>query len=586
MDSVVTASPELEMLRQNKEGGYNYRERRQEDWRENYTLYRDKVTLNRLTQRQSVNIPLMKGSIKTLLKDVDDMPVLYFENLDNDKEAEVFENEFWKRTLEENNGELLDIVDKRQVFMFGRSFIQLQIINGKVSMIVQDPQDILVSRFTDPMNLHSSRFLIHTHIFKPLSELMANEDYDEEALQALKNFHQTDQGLDKAGENLQMLEEKNKKMRDMGITDIDDPVLGETYVEISLHFIFRNSQMEGEGDEAKEAEGDQIYLYVEADEQQVLMKKPLEEVIGKTEDNYWRTHYPYSTWADELEKQDFWTDGVADVIRTPNKILNSWFSQMVENRTLKNFGMNYYDSNMENFNPNTFNARPWGWYPIPGDPNKTIKRVEVGDLSESLPEIQFVINFVEKASGATTTQQGEVQAKQVTLGEIELALTEAKERVKGMSKFYTPAWKERGEMFLKLIEAGHEKLDAVKIYKEGRNTKKIFSREIEPADWMTKAGYRVKVWSQDEKDTKDTNALQKLSGAKQIMPNNPVVDEEYKRKYLEFTGFSPDKTNEAMEWEQEQKEFIDQQLAEQGGQAGLPNPDQFPPDQTQQPLTL
>jgi len=32
----------------------------------------------------------MKTAIRTLLKDVDDMPVIYFENLDNDKEAEMY----------------------------------------------------------------------------------------------------------------------------------------------------------------------------------------------------------------------------------------------------------------------------------------------------------------------------------------------------------------------------------------------------------------------------------------------------------------------------------------------------------------
>ena len=61
-------NPELEQLRAYKDSGYNYRERRHEDWKENYTLYRDKVNINRLTQRQSVNVPLMKQTVRTLLK--------------------------------------------------------------------------------------------------------------------------------------------------------------------------------------------------------------------------------------------------------------------------------------------------------------------------------------------------------------------------------------------------------------------------------------------------------------------------------------------------------------------------------------
>src|SRR5690606_5719295 len=113
---------ELQMLLNNKETGYNYRKRREEQWRENYELYRDKVIVNRLTQRQSVNLPLMKTTLRTLLKDVDDMPVIVFENLDNDKEAEIFLNEYWKWTLEQNNAEIQDVVDKKQDFFFGRTF--------------------------------------------------------------------------------------------------------------------------------------------------------------------------------------------------------------------------------------------------------------------------------------------------------------------------------------------------------------------------------------------------------------------------------------------------------------------------------
>ena len=87
MAEIQLENPELEMLRNNKETGFNYRERREEHWRDNYTLYRDEVQINRLTQRQSVNLPLMKTMLRTVLKDIDDMPVIVFENLDNDKEA-------------------------------------------------------------------------------------------------------------------------------------------------------------------------------------------------------------------------------------------------------------------------------------------------------------------------------------------------------------------------------------------------------------------------------------------------------------------------------------------------------------------
>lgn len=570
MADLVTTDPELTMLRNNKESGYNYRERRHDDWDENYTLYRDRVITNRLTQRQSVNIPLMKQTIRTLLKDVDDMPVLYFENIDNDRQAEVFKNEYWKYTSEEaNNMSLNDIVDKKQVFHFGRSFDQWQIMNGQIKQTIQDPMDILVDRYTDPTDLHTSRFLIHTHIFMPLSRLKLNPMYDKTAIRRLEQWYSTKEGIIKAQGNAKLLADKNKKMQDMGLRDVDSPVLGETIVELTMHFVMRA----GKGDNFE-----QIFMYVEAEDMAILMKAPLERVIGETRDNYFQTHYNYETWADDVERQDFWSDGIADIVRQPNKVLNAWFSQLVENRTLRNFGMHYYDAtaNEGEFSPGSFIPKAWGWYPIPGDPNKILKKVDIPDLSESLDEMQFLIGLMEKATGATATQQGADVGRQITLGEVKLALGEAKERIKGMSKFYTPAWKRRGRLYLKLLEAGAGELDAVKVYKKGKNTDNLYSREVKPNDWMTKSGYLCKVYSQEEKATQDTDTLQKINVAKSVMPNNRKLDEIYKRKLLEFADLTPDETNAIIE---EEKEAVEQQppLLGAGGEGDLGQGSSLPP---------
>lgn len=562
----IEADEDVERLRLNKQSGYDYRKRRHEDWRENYTLYRDKVQINRLTQRQSVNIPIMKQSIKTLLKDVDDMPLLQFENRDNDKQAEVFANEYWSLTMDVENMEIKDIVDKKQVFLFGRSFDQMQVVDGKVSIDIQDPQDIVVDRFTDPTNIDTSRFLIHTHIFKPLSYLKNNPLYDQDKVEELEMWHASDQGLLKNATNTDMLAEKNQKMSDLGYQDVENPIFGETIVELSMHFMYEQR----EGDEEE-----QIYMYVEADDMKILLNKPLEEVIGTTSDHYWRNHYPYNTWADDVERQDFWSDSVADMIRTPNKILNSYHSQIVENRTLRNYGMHYYDSTIEGFEPQTFEPIPWGWYPVPGKPQDVLQKVEIPDLSESLDEMQFLISVVEKASGATATQQGAQTDKAVTLGEVQLALGEAKQRIKGMSKFYTKVWKQRAEKFLKLVEASGDKIDAVTIEKKGRNTDNIYTREISPKDWQSELGYSVKIWTQDDKESSEAKDIQKLQIAQQQMPANKTLLEIAKRKVLEFSGLTPDEINAILEEEQmvmEQAQMNNQMALQQGqpGQQGQP----------------
>lgn len=548
MEEIKLSNPELDLLTYNKQDGYNFRERRHDPWTINYDLYRDKIQTNRLIQRQTVHLPLMKQVIKTLLKDVDDMPVIYFENLDNDKQAELFKNEYWKYTVEQNRMELNDIVDKKQVFLFGRSFDQWQIVDGKVKQTIEDPMDILVSRYTDPVNLHSSRFLIHINIFKPLSSLEKDEKYDQDAVARLKKWYASENGLVKVKQNEEMYLDKNKKMADIGVSDAYDPTLGETYVEVSQHFVYRDTA---------DGKGEELYLIVEAEDQEILMKKRLEEVMGVTKDHFFRNHFPYESWADDLERQDFWSDGVGDIVRGSNQILDSWYSQLVENRTLRNFGMQYFDSTAdEEFQPNTFNPTPWGWYPVPGDPNKIIRRIDIPDLSESLDEMTYVNTMLEKATGATATQQGNVQEKQVTLGEVQLALGEAKERVKGMSKFYTPAWKARGIMFDKICEAGADKLDAVKIYKKGRNSDNVYSMEISPKDWQSEEGYNVRVWSMEDKNTQDQNELQKVSAVKANMPTNGRLNEIYQRKLLEFAGLKPDEINDVIEEEKRIQQAI------------------------------
>lgn len=592
-DGIDLPSPELQMLRNNKEEGYNYRYRRTFDWTENYELYRDKVTVNRLIQRQSVNLPIMKGQIRTLLKDIDDMPGIQFENLDNDKQAELFKNEYWKYTVEKNNMALQDIVDKRQVLLFGRSFDQWQIMDGRVVMTVQDPEDILVSRYMNPFDLHSSRYLIHTHIYKPLATIALNKNYDQKAVMEMKQYYATRNGLIKSAENERMMIDKNQKMKDMGVPDVESPILGETYVELTMHFVFRDDEKKEDGSLYEP----QIFLYVECDGMKILMKKPLEEIIGVTKDHFWRTHYPYNSWADDLERQDFWSDAVADMVRTPAKILNSWFSQLTENRTLRNFNMHYYNSNMEGFNPQTFQPVPWGWYglPIPpnGDINTVMKTVEIPDLTEAIDEMNFLMLIVEKGTGATAGQQGAASERQITLGEFKATLTEAKERVKGMSKFYTPVWQQRGQMFDKLVEAAGDQLDAVTLYKKGRNSDKIYPRTVTTSDWMTNSGYRVKVWSKDEKDDADINTLQKQNAVKTAMPTNSKVAEIYNRNLLEWAGYTPDEINEIMDMEKQQQQamLLAAQQGMMGGGATPPNGapangmPQLPAPQQQVPLT-
>jgi hypothetical protein len=528
-----------------KDSATLFRQRRHSDWTENYTLGRDKVEINRLLQRQSVNIPLMKYSIQTVLKDIDDPPMLYFTNRDNDAQKEVFYNEYWKYCWTEGKGIVKDIVDKKQVLYFGRSFKKLNIASGRFDYEIIDPHDMLVNQYVDPANLDSARDIHQEHIFVPLSSLSKNEAYDQAAITRIKEKTAVALGLmaDEASAGVDSLADKNERLEALGVIDAMNPQLGETYIELNEHYI-------KVWDEASKR--DVIMYIVSCEGSEVLLCKRLDEVLGKTKDDYWIDHFPYDSWGSDMERTDFWSDGVADSLRTPNKVLNSWFSQLIENRTMRSFGMTYFNSTIDpDFQPQTFEPEAFGWYPIPGDPNSLLKPVDIPALTDSLSEIQFVMDLAERASAATSMAQGSTQGHtaNVTLGEIQLALSNATERIKSMSVLYTNSWENFGTKYIKLLEGSADKIDAVTLYKKGKNTKHIYSKVIGPADWETESGWVTEVRDLSSATGAATDTLNKLNAAIGVMPNNAPLKDIFKQKVIEFAGLSATEVKDVMEAE-------------------------------------
>ncbi|MDE1866720.1 MAG: hypothetical protein KGI08_03290 [Thaumarchaeota archaeon] len=553
----MTDSDLIALLRINKESAFWFRRRRHPDWNDNYTLFRDKIQLNRLTQRQSVNIPLMKYSLKTLLKDIDDAPMLYFSNLDNDDQAEVFFNEYWKHVKDESKTTIQDIVDKMQVLLYGRSFKALNIINGLFTWEVVAPEDILIDRFVNPANIDSARFICREHIYKPLSSLTTNPIWDVAAVKQLQERYAGAKGIVQTEQNYLDWIERQKKLQALGDIYAFNPILGETYVELNEWQIKMFDPRIGE---------DRIHYVVTADATEILFHDLLENVIGDTRDHYWRNHFTISSWASEVDRTDVWSDGVADTLRTPNKIANAWFSQLVENRTLRSFGMNIFNSSLseEGFAPQTLEPIPWGWYGIPVPEGSKLgdvyQHLELPDLEDSKADIEFLLQICEKASAATTFQQGESAPQTITLGEVQLLLKNAQERVKAMAVFYTDSWKEFGVKFTKLLEASPHLLDAVRIHKKGRLTNKNYTAVISPKDYLTNEGYEVQVEMMSEKESNDQDALQWLNASKAAMPGNQIVDETYKRKLLERAKLTPDQIVEALK-QDKQQQTLQQQAA-------------------------
>lgn len=543
-------------LHRNKEDGFQFQRRRHPQWTENYELYRDTVIVNRLTQRQSVNIPLMKETVKTILAGVDDDSKIEFEELDNDQQKQIFFNEYWNWTSELNKLELKDVVDKKQVLLYGRSFWKMNIVDGAFYTEVIDPQDILVDRYCDPADIETAQHIIHQHIFRTLKDVANNPLYDKKAVQRIGVQYATEGGLIKAAENAQTMLEKNQRMKDMGDVYADFPQVGETIIELNEHYVKLWD------DQKKDFV---LYLVTMAD-QEILLKKPLKEILNID-------FFPFVTWADDLERTDVWSDAWGDVVRTPNKVLNAWFSQLVENRTMRNFGMNYYDASMPNFVPQSFEPQPWGWVPIPVPEGKKLEdvfqKVDIPDLSDSLPQMQFIIDLVERATAATDIQKGEPQKDEITLGEVKLLAANAQQRISSMSKFYRQARKEFGEKWQKLIMANANKLKPVKVWKKSYKGR-VFSQTLKPADWKSAAGYNVRVVNSAEQEQKNLDSVQKLGAIKQMFPQNIPLARILEEKLLDIANVSPEQKKEVLDFEKQTQQQIPTPVYAPTGQVPIP----------------
>jgi hypothetical protein len=496
----------------------------------------------------------MKQIIKTLLSKIDDFIDLVFINLSNDDQKELLYNLYWNDVVKvDNRLELKDKVDKKQVMLFGRSFEKLNVMNGKVKFYIVDPADMRVDRYVDSTDIDTAGYIIQDNIFETLSDLKANKMYNQTVVKKFEDFFSTEQGIVLQSENQEEFQKKNEAMQDLGDTYANNPLLGQTLVQMQEGFIkVYNPEIE---------ESEIVFtlsgaIKVSGEEQRlILFADLLENVIDPNQncpDHFWRNHYPFETWGEDIENRDFWNDAVADSVRPPNKVINSWFSQTVENRTMRNFGMNYYNSSTSGedgaFIPQTFEPKAWGWYGVPGNPNDLIKAVQIPELIGNLDEINFVVQVAEKASAATAITQGVPEQRQITLGEVKLIAGNAMDRIQSMSLYYQQAWLSLGRKYIKLMEAMGNDIEAVRLFKVGRITgKTIFNKTINPNTWKDKLGYDCKVISKKDKSERDLDQMQKLYTIKTFMPDNQALQKIMQEKLLDIGNLSAEESRQIMD---------------------------------------
>lgn len=537
-----------------KEESQSFKERRFEQWRENYFLYRDKIFTNRLTQRQPINIPIIRETIQTWISKIDEPPQLKFASRgrgQKGKTGELILNELWQYYFDKLKLDILDNVDKKIVGLQGRSFKICGVNKGDFFVDVLDPYDIEISPRANIFDLNSAQYVIRTHIFRPLREILANTKYDSEAKLALKIYLDSKEGIIKAAEVREAYIEKMNRLRELGAQNFDDYNASEVLVEIneSYKLIW----------DAKENRFVRHLVVIGADNV-ILYNKPLKEAIGIEK-------LPIVTWADDPDLNDIWCDGKADSVRTINKVVNMYISQDVENRAYRNFGMYFFDTQNGQFQPRAFDPKPFGMYGLPGNPNEILKQVEIPNLADTSSQIQFLKDLIQSSVAQTPTERGLTAGSRTTLGEVELTLQQSQGRNAVGSKHYRRAWQEIGELFYELMK--QNKSTPITLYKKGGDGD-LYKKDIYPSEWILPEGYECQVIMRSEKEALDQFALQKAQYVLNAFQNNPSAMKIAKRKQLELMEWTEDEIEEAMAYEEQGMEMqpgMEEEIPEPTGQA-------------------
>lgn len=545
----------LEKLLAEKRIAREFQDRRRDDWTENYELYRNKVKVNKLTQRQAVNIPLMKETIKTILAKIDDPPTVDWEELSGDEGKELIFQEMWNADAERLDFEGIDIQDKKTVLTYGRSFKLLDWKEDGVDVQPLDIYDVIVDPLTLPLDIDSARFVIRQNIFRPLRDILADERYSNEGKKKIKDWLSSKEGLIQSSRNAEEWQKKQERLQSMGVKSSDFPLFagGDTLVNMTEHFT-------NIWDTKQEKFVKHVIVY--ADDSVELSNETLMDTLGV---DFW----PFSTWAEDIETMDFWSDAVADLVRTPNKIVNVMFSQLVENRTLRNFQMHWVVP-QDGYVPKTYQPGAGVQLPAPNlRPGQSIRDVimpvEISGLDEALNSIDFVIKLVERGTSATAIEKGTSERKNITLGEVETLVGKAMERTLAMAKFYRRSWYDLAWKWHALMDANSTKKST--LYKTSASGK-VWPKVVYPSDWKSKAGYRPIVRSTSEQEEEKTKGIQRFMFIKGMFPNNPALNRIIQQRSLELVDLTPAELRQVEQGEKELQEQMkqQQQIAMQTGQ--------------------
>lgn len=542
--------PFLLKLLDEKKSGDELQLRKHQDWNDNYDLYRNRVKTNRLTQRQAVNIPLMKETIKTLLSKIDDPPNVDWQEMGGDEDREIIYQEIWDTNFRDNKLELIDILDKKNVLLYGVGAKKLNIGEKGIDVSVLDIYDIVYDPLMDAGDIETARFIIHKNIFKSIREILADDRYTQEGKDKLKLWADAPAGITQGGKNKEEWDKKMQRLQDMGVSSGNFRLFagGDRLVNLTEHYttMWNASKKDWER---------RVVVY--ADSQTILSDDLLEDLIGV---KFW----PFVIWSEDPETNDIYPDAVADLVRTPNKVLNVWFSQLIENRTLKNFQMHWFLPS-QGYTSQTYTPGPGVMLPAPpgDDINKVIKPVEISGLDDTLEAINILTALVERGTGATAIEKGQTEKGVQTLGEVQVLVGKATERIVSMAKFYHMAWYELCVKWDAMMHANAPRV--INLYKTSKEGK-VYAKKVFSADWKSTDGYKPIIASSSEQEHESIKTIQKFMFILQQFPNNPELRRIAQKRMLESVKLTPQELRMIEEADKQVTAMAQQQAVQQAQQ--------------------
>jgi len=528
-----------------KDSSIKFKERRFQQWNESYSLYRDKINTNRLTQRQPINIPVIRETIQTWLSNIDEPPKLKFETRDKsnkDKDSEIVMNELYSYHFDKLKLDILDNAEKKIVGLQGRGFKKIGISGGEVFIDLIDPYDIEIDPRVNPLDIETATFIKVTHIYRSLREILANPKYKADAKKDLKQFLDTKSGILRAATDDQSYLLRKERLENLGVSNFDDYQAQDTLVEINESYDLVWNE---------ESRRFVRHIRVIAMDSILLLDMPLKEAIGISE-------VPIVTWASDPDAVDFWSDGIADSVRTINKVINMYFSQDLESRTYRNFGMYFFNTMNGTFQPRAFDPKPFGMFGVPGNPAEIVKQLEIPALNDTNNQISFLKDLVQSSVAQTALERGVKESGEQTLGQVQLSLQSSKGRNSVVSKNYRKAWKELGILYYKLLK--NNKTGVVTLFKKSSDGN-YQSKDVFTGDFLTPQGYEVKVEVESEASAADDFDLKKIQYIKNSFATNPVALMIAKRKELELMEWTTEDINAIMALENPQAPLNTEQEA-------------------------